>query len=211
MAELTLHPSGDHFTIRCDGWELASSRGRFSESQTALLACAPLAGAKAPRVLIGGLGMGFSLRAALDSLPPDAEVLVAELFPQVIEWNQGVLGHLADWPLRDRRVTVVNADVAWVIDHYRPYGAIVLDVDNGPRTTTVPTNRQLYVHAGLRRIRRALRADGLLAVWSPDADRNFARRLRRAGFAVRCHRLPASQEQDRVWHVVYLARAEDPT
>ncbi len=205
MAELTIHQSGEHFTIRCDGWELASSSGRFSETQTAILACARFAQAHSPRVLIGGLGMGFSLRGALDVLPPDAEVLVAELFPQVIEWNEQTLGHLAGWPLRDPRVRLVVADVAWAIDVYGPFQAIVLDVDNGPRTLTVPTNRQLYRHAGLTRIRQSLDPRGILAVWSPGPDRNFVRRLRRAGFSVQGRFVPAAETETRVRHVVYLA------
>lgn len=204
--ELRLHESGGHFTIRCDGWELASSRGRLSETELGRLACAPFADHPAPRVLIGGLGMGFSLRAALNTLPAQATVVVAELFAQVIEWNRSVLGHLAGFPLRDPRVQLVQADVREVIAQYGPYQAIVLDVDNGPRRPTVPENRNLYFHRGLVRIRQALAADGLLAVWSPDRDEPFARRLRRAGMSVRAHRSLASETTRRVHHVIYIAR-----
>jgi len=138
-----------------------------------------------PRVRVGGLGMGHTAAAALESLGPSARIVVAELVPAVVEWNRGSLGELAGHPLRDPRVTVRVADVARIPEAaHRPYDAILLDVDNGPAGLTRKENDRLYSGAGLAAAYAALRPAGVLAVWSAKPDRAFAARLRRAAFAV---------------------------
>ena len=136
-------------------------------------------------MLIGGLGMGYSLRSALTALGPDAKVVVAELVPAVVRWNREHFGHLADHPLRDRRVVVREDDVGAVMAEQRAaFDAILLDVDNGPNGLTRLENDALYGDAGLLRAMAALRPKGVLGVWSAGADRGFVKRLRKAGFDV---------------------------
>jgi hypothetical protein len=152
--ELLLREHAGIFEIRCNGWDLMSSRAHFSEQRMAAMVCERL-DAAAPRVLIGGLGMGYTLRAALDHLPATAEVVVAELLPEIIAWNRGVLGPLAGHPLDDARVSVACGDVADLLRD-DSFDAIMLDVDNGPDAVMVRGNAALYSDAGLRRLRRAL-------------------------------------------------------
>ena len=191
--ELVLYQRGNEFSIRVDGCELMTSRASHSEQEMARLAVERLVGlASNPRLLIGGLGMGFTVRAALDALPPGARISVAEIVPAVIAWNHGPLGHLARCPLEDRRVKVDLADVARTIANTTdPFDAILLDVDNGPRGLTREANQGLYSEAGLVSARRALRAGGLLVVWSASPDARFERRLRQAGYAVETVEVPA--------------------
>jgi spermidine synthase len=184
--ELTLarHPS--EYLIAANGQTLMSSRTHGSED--ALGACAGL-GARTqtqPVVLVGGLCMGFTLRAALDVLPASAQVLVNEFLPAVVEWNRGPLGALAHHPLDDPRVRIEEADVAATLGASRGrFDVVLLDVDNGPAAFTVSTNAGLYGDRGVAMARAALRPGGVLAVWSASDDRPFARRLRAAGFSVR--------------------------
>ena len=177
---LTQH--GKQFSIRVAGVELMSSVNHGSEDELGRLSCAPLK-SQAPRVLIGGLGMGFTLRAALDVLPPGARVEVVELIPDVVRWNRTVYGQLANHPLDDPRVTVVEEDVANVIERGRDYDAIVLDVDNGP-DGVYHANRGLYQRRGLDAAHTALAPGGLLTVWSCFESPTFTRWLRAAGFSV---------------------------
>jgi spermidine synthase len=178
------------YAIRADGYDLMVSRAHQSEDQMMALACPrPPAGA---RVLVSGLGMGYTLRAVLDLLPPDGVAVVSELIPEVVEWNRGVLGLLAGNPLDDPRTEVEPRDVAEVIrESTNRFDAILLDVDNGPDAPTQQMNARIYTPDGLEAIHQALRAGGALAVWSVDEQRGFERRLQRAGFEPRTERVRA--------------------
>jgi spermidine synthase len=209
--KLTLHRRGHEFSIRIDGKELMGNRQHGSEDALARLGCEALAEVAKARVLIGGLGMGFSLRAALDVLRPDAKVEVAELVPAVVAWNRGPLSPLAGAPLEDRRVEVHEGDVVAQIAAARArYHAIMLDVDNGPDALTSPGNARLYGPAGLARARAALRPGGTLAVWSAEGDPRFSARLERAGFRVRVERVLARHNGSKRGgkrHVLWLAQS----
>jgi spermidine synthase len=158
-------------------------------------------------VLVGGLGMGFTLRATLDLLPEDATVVVAELVPAVVEWNRGALGTLAGHPLRDARVRVEFGDVADTLQS-SPGGfdAVLLDVDNGPDAFTATTNARLYNDQGLAAARDALKRGGVLAVWSAWEDRRFEQRLRYAGFIVDIERVRGRLKKGGPKHTIFLAR-----
>lgn len=177
---LTLQQRDVEFAIRVDGQTLMSSRSSGSERAMAEAACS---GRSPRRILIGGLGMGYTLRAVLDLVGANAEVTVAELSEAVIEWNKGVLAPLASAPLEDPRVRVIPRDVRKVYKS-GPFDAILLDVDNGPTGLTRPTNDWLYAWKGLEAAHRALRPNGILAVWSAAPDPGFTRRMERAGFDV---------------------------
>jgi len=184
--ELRLYKRGREFSIRVDGCELMNSSAHGSEDALAELACAKVADRPNPRVLIGGLGMGYTLAAALSRLGPNARVVVAELAPAVIEWNRGPLAALTANPLRDKRCFIREEDVAVVIEEKRcNYDAIMLDVDNGPEGLTRKSNNWLYSKEGLEAAFAALRTEGVLAVWSVSSDRSFTRRLKQAGFEVK--------------------------
>jgi len=183
--ELRLYRRGGEFSIRVGGRELMNSRTHGSEDALAELACARIAHRPCPRVLIGGLGMGYTTAAALHRLGADGQVVVAELVTAVVAWNRGPLADLAGRPLQDARVAVREADVAQILrTEQRAYDAVLLDVDNGPAGLTRKSNDWLYARAGLEAAHAALRAAGVLAVWSASPDRAFAKRLRRAGFEV---------------------------
>lgn len=184
--ELCLYKRGREFSIRVNGCELMNSSAHGSEDTLAELACAKLAGRPNPKVLIGGLGMGYTLAAALKRLDKDACVVVAELAPEVIEWNRKPLAALAGNPLQDKRCTIRECDVAVVIKEKRNnYDVILLDIDNGPEGLTRKSNDWLYAREGLEAAFAALRAEGVLAVWSVSSDRSFTRRLKQAGFEVK--------------------------
>lgn len=203
--ELSLHRRGSEFVVRVDDVVLMNSRAHHSEDQLAMLGCAHCRSLPGARVLVGGLGMGFTLRAALDVLAPDARVDVAELLPAVVDWNRGPLAALAAAPLSDPRVTVRVADVRRVLDAAPDaYDAVLLDVDNGPTALTADTNQGLYGEAGLRRIASALRPRGVLALWSAGDDGHFTARLRRTGFEVRQERVRARKGKGST-HVLWLA------
>jgi spermidine synthase len=181
---LCLYRRGNEFAIRVGNRELMNSRMHGSEDALADLACAKLTD-RSPRVLIGGLGMGFTLAAALRRLGPKSEVVVAELVPAVVAWNRGPLGALAGHPLADLRVTVREVDVMQILEHERhAYDAILLDVDNGPEDLLLRGNDRLYAPPALAAAASALRPKGVLGIWSAAADHAFVRRLRHAGFAV---------------------------
>jgi spermidine synthase len=204
--ELILYRRGDDFVVHVDGHELMGSRAHASEEQLAALGCAGLRGVPGARVLIGGIGMGYTVRAALRALTDDARVDVAELVPAVVAWNRGVLAHLAGAPLTDPRVHVIEKDVAHVLKAAEAsYDAILLDVDNGPSALTSPLNARLYDAAGLTRATRALRPAGVLAVWSTSDDPAFTERLARAGFTTRLER-PSARVGGGGRHVVWVAR-----
>lgn len=186
---LTLHEHDGVFTIRVGTVELMSSRQHHSEERLADLACAGLRNRPRARVLIGGLGMGFTLRAALGRLAADAEVAVVELMPAVIRWNRTPGYGLGADALADPRVAVIEGDVVDVLrDSPGRFDAVILDVDNGASGLSVASNDRLYSTKGLVRAAAALRPGGCLAVWSADADPAFADRLGRAGFTVTIER-----------------------
>lgn len=185
---LVLSQRGDEFVIRIGPHILMTSRSYGSEETMAALACSRVAGRPGCALLIGGLGMGFTLAASLRHLPAGARVVVAELIPAVVAWNRGPLAHLAGHPLDDSRVTAREAAVEDLIRGARDaYDAILLDVDNGPGALTRPSNDRIYSAAGLREAHRALRASGVLGVWSAAPDARFTRRLSEAGFSHEVH------------------------
>jgi spermidine synthase len=181
--EMRLYQRGREYSIRVGTYELMNSRVYGSEDALAQLVCARLGKERRVRVLIGGLGMGFTVAGVLRDCNPKSEIVVAELVPEVVAWNRGPMGTLAGNPLADRRVTVREADVGRVMQSDRgAYDAILLDVDNGPRGLTSKNNDWLYGPLGLRAACEALRPKGILAVWSAGADPAFTRRLQQAGF-----------------------------
>jgi spermidine synthase len=183
--ELRLFRRGSDFMIVLDRNELMNSRMSGSEEALAEMTGERMQGRTAPHWLIGGYGMGFTLRAALRMLGPDARLTVAELVPEIIDWARGPMVELAAGCLDDRRVSVVQDDVARLIDDARgEYDAILLDVDNGPDGLTRNSNGRLYSARGLEAARSALSVGGVLAVWSAAPDPRFKRRLSEAGFAV---------------------------
>jgi spermidine synthase len=205
---LSLWQRDREFVIRVDGRELMSSRAHGSEEELGRRGCAPLAATGGAHVLIGGLGMGFTLRAALDSLPKDAVVSVAELVPEVVAWNRGALGAAAAYPLNDPRVHVLERDVSTIlVDSKRAFDAILLDVDNGPSPMTAKSNAKLYGAEGLARAARALKKGGTFALWSATTDRSFVRRLEGARFSVRTEHPPARGTTGKT-HVLWLATIE---
>ena len=203
---LVLSRRGSEFAIRIGTGALMSSLTHGSEEALAELALARIAGRAQARVLIGGLGMGYTLAAALKQLGPSAHVEVAELIPAVVEWNRGPLEHLADRPLADRRVAVWVGDVG---DRIRAapaaWDAILLDVDNGPEGLTRQANDALYSSSGLKAAHTALRPGGVLAVWSSGPDLPFAKRLDQAGFDVNEVRVRATGRGGGARHIIWIA------
>ncbi|HEX8407754.1 MAG TPA: spermidine synthase [Thermoanaerobaculia bacterium] len=177
--EMRLYQRGTEFSIRVGGYELMNSRAHGSEDALAELVCKEIGGRG--RVLIGGLGMAFTLNAMLQCVTAGSEVIVAELVPEVVEWHRGPLRVISGTALDDPRVRVETADVAAVI-RAGQYDAIVLDVDNGPAGLTSKNNDWLYGTEGLKVIQAALHPGGVLAVWSSGPDAAFTRRLHRVGF-----------------------------
>jgi len=203
---LRLVRHGQDFIIMLDRNELMSSRMSGSEDALGRMTCRRLGPRAGMRLLIGGYGMGFTLRAVLAEVGPDARITVAELVPGVIDWARGPLAPLAQNCLDDPRVAVELADVADLIGAAGPdYDAILLDVDNGPDGLTRPANDRLYSASGLRRARAALRPGGVLAVWSAAADPAFIRRLQAAGFAVDEVRVRARANGKGPTHIIWFA------
>lgn len=204
---IELYRDGDEFSINAGGQLLMSSTLYGSEQALAQVAIAARGERPVKRVLIGGLGCGYTLAAALDALPPDAEVTQVELVPAVVKWNREVLGGLAGQPLNDPRVLVLEADV---IEHLRQlprgqrYDVILLDVDNGPVAFTQDSNNWLYSRAGLACVRRALSARGVVAFWSAGSDAVFSAKLLAAGFDVFEHQVRACTQEARLRHVVWV-------
>ncbi len=204
--ELRLMRRGADFSIFIGRDELMNSRLSGSEEALAVETCRRLTGPR-PRLLIGGLGMGFTLRAALAALPPDATVVVAELVPAVVAWARGPLASVFAGSLDDPRVCVVEEDVA-VAMRAGPWDAILLDVDNGPDGLVRAGNDALYGARGLAAARAALRPGGLLSVWSVARDEAFAGRLRKAGFAVEQLQVRANAGRRGARHTIWLGRRE---
>jgi spermidine synthase len=203
---MSLHQRGDELAINVDHEQLMSSRQHGSEDALAELALDALSDPARARVLIGGLGMGFTLAAALARLGPTGEAVVSELVPAVIRWNHGILGPVAGSPLKDPRVRVQEGDVSRIIQSSRgEWDAILLDVDNGPQGLTRKSNDRLYTPAGLAAARRALRPGGVLAIWSAARDDAFTERLQRAGCTVEVKTV-RSHGKKGARHVIWLAR-----
>ena len=203
--DMSLTRQGSEYVILASGKPLMSSRMHGSEEALAAFGCRHVRGREAPCVLVGGLGMGFTLRATLDVLPPDATVVVAELVAAVVDWNRGPLGPLAGHPLKDRRVQVDVGDVgATLRANSQRFDAVLMDVDNGPAAFTASHNTRLYDDAGLAAARGALTAGGVLAVWSAWEDRRFEQRLRHGGFTVQVERVRARLKKGGPRHTIFL-------
>ncbi len=196
----------DEYSIMLGRIELMNSRLSGSEEALATLTCDRLA-VKNPRILIGGYGMGFTLRAALSVLPPQAHVEVAELIPAIVQWARGPMADLSQKCLDDSRVQVTVGDVCDIIARAdRDYDAILLDVDNGPDGLTHEANDRLYSMAGLATAKKALRSNGILAIWSSEGDSKFTSRLHKSGFAVDEKSVAARSNGKGAKHRIWLAQ-----
>jgi len=192
--EMALYQHDHDFTITINGQDLMHSRQHESELALARLGCTHLVGRRSPSVLVGGLGMGYTLRQTLDMLSPHAQVVVAELLDVVVEWNQQFFGILNGQPIEDQRVKIETGDIVELISgSIGKFDAILLDIDNGPSALTDPRNNRLYGHEGLRSCRRALREQGCLAVWSSAASRAFEQLMMLNSFHVRRFKVPAQK------------------
>ena len=202
---ITLYRHDGAYLVRADGVELMSTRRHLSEDRLAELACEPLAQHPRARVLIGGLGLGFTLRAALRQLRDDAEVVVAELVPEVIEWNAAPDYDLSAEAMRDPRVRIVNDDVVRVLrTSPGAFDAIMLDTDNGPAGMLIAENGALYATRGIGRTVAALRPGGRIVYWSVGDDPGFVAALRRAGLDVEAVRVRAHATAGPM-HTLYVA------
>jgi len=211
-ALLRLVQRGDDFTILLDRTELMSTRASASEEALATLTYERLVGRAAPDLLIGGYGMGYTLRAALAVLPAEAHVTLAELVPEVIEWARGPMGKLTAGCLDDPRVLLVADDVAMLIDAARDgYDAILLDVDNGPEGITRRINDHLYTDDGVMAAKLALKPGGVLAVWSAWPDPDFTTRLVEAGFHVTETVVMEQADGEGDKHLIWFAQRPYPT
>lgn len=205
--ELTLRRRGEEYSLQLANFELMNSRQHDSEEQLATLALDARASLAGTHVLVGGLGMGYTLRAALDRLPADARVTVAELVPEVVDWNREHMGHLAGHPLDDSRVSVAIGDVADLLrKSQRVFDFVLIDIDNGPEGSTHDDNNWLYSLAGLEATKAALKPGGILSVWSTYESDEFTRRLKRTGFTSEVKRI-RSRGRKGNRHVIWLAQA----
>ena len=204
--ELRLLRRGTEFSIKLGQNELMNSRLSGSEEALATLVCERLQGCKQPRLLIGGLGMGFTLRAALSNLNADARVVVAELVPEVVAWARGPMAEVFGDSLTNPRVSIRETDVGLLIRAERSaYDAILLDVDNGPEGLSREANDALYNASGLATAHGTLRPGGVLAVWSSGPDPRFTQRLVKAGFDVDETKTRASRKGGGARHVIWIA------
>lgn len=192
------------YSIRINGNDLMSTRQHFSEEKLAEFACNNINLKCEPRVLIGGLGCGFTLRAALKILPPDAEVTVAEVMPHVIAWNKNPDYPLGSDALADERVTVVQTDVNTLISKSKTFfDAIILDIDNGPTAMVMASNQYLYQEIGLHQIKSALTVGGRVAIWSAASNPQFSKMMGRAGFKVDVQRCRSNGDKGG-WHHIFV-------
>lgn len=203
---LILRRRGEEFSLQLANFELMNSRQHDSEEQLATLgmdARGALAGA---HVLVGGLGMGYTLRAALDRLPLNAQVTVSELVPEVVDWNRDHMGHLAGEPLNDSRVSVDIGDVADLLRKTKAvFDVVLIDIDNGPEAGTHDDNNWLYSSAGLAATKAALKPGGVLTVWATYPSEEFTRRLRRTGFDVDVKHVRSRGKKGNR-HVIWVAK-----
>jgi spermidine synthase len=204
---ITLWKRGTEFSIRIAGTELMNSRRHGSEGALAELTLSRIKRTSGLRILIGGLGMGYTLAAALEPSEPDTLITVSELIPSVVKWNREHLGHLAGKPLDDPRVSVAEEDVVETIKKTE-YGwnAILLDVDNGPDGLTRKANDRLYGRSGLKTSFSALRPGGILAIWSSGANEPFTRLLKQCGFRTETVTVPARKSGKGGRHTIWLAQ-----
>lgn len=208
---MSLYRHDRDFSIKINGQELMHSRQHESELELARLGCAHLTGRKTPCILIGGLGMGYTLRETLDMVGRGANVVVGELLSAVVKWNREFLGELNGHPLDDKRVDLKQGDIVRLISRSKnKFDAILLDIDNGPRAMTDSGNRHLYGQEGIRACRRALRSGGCLAVWSVEPSKKFERLMMRCGFHVRRYRVSAYKGSKSQSRFVWVA-SEDQT
>lgn len=206
--ELKLYRHGGDHMIMLGGAELMSSRMGGSEEALATMTCERLGGRARPHLLIGGYGMGFTLRAALGVLDAEAKLTVAEIAPEIIDWARGPMATLTAGCLDDSRVSLVTADVVdEIANASRRYDAILLDVDNGPDGLVRPGNDRLYSAQGLAAMKAALAPGGVAAIWSAHPDAAFARRLRDAGFTVEEVTVRARKGGKGPKHVIWFAAA----
>jgi spermidine synthase len=209
--ELRLMQRGKEFSIMLGTNELMNSRLSGSEQALATLACDKIGHRAKPQILIGGLGMGFTLRAALACLPANAGVAVAELVPSVVAWARGPMAEIFGTCLEDPRVSIHEADVGRLIRSANGrYDAILLDVDNGPDGLTREANDSLYTATGLKAARAALRPGGVLAVWSSGPDSDFTARLKRGGFSIEEVKVRANGARGGARHVIWIATSGAP-
>lgn len=208
--ELRLMRRGAEFSIKLGQNELMNSRLSGSEQALATLAWRRIQTRAKPRMLIGGLGMGFTLRAALAVLGSDAKIVVAELVPEVVAWARGAMAEMFGDSLKDPRVSIVEKDVSHLIrSDPAAYDIILLDVDNGPEGLTREANDALYDLKGLTAARAALRPGGVLAVWSSGPDARFTQRLRKAGFGVDEVPIRATGSRSGARHMIWMAMRLD--
>jgi len=193
------------YLIVADGLPLMSSRMHFSEVELSRVVCQNLK--PDARVMIGGLGLGYTLRSALELLPKSGTAVQVELVAEIVAWNRGPLGKLADHPLDDPRTELAVDDVAKIIRHARnEFDAIMLDVDNGPSALVDERNGWLYTDDGLQAIRRALKQGGEVAIWSADDEPKFPSRMRRNGYYSDRHRIRAHKGKGGGRHVIFTGR-----
>ncbi len=207
---LTLVSHGRDFIIMLGRDELMGTRMQFSEEQLAQLTIAQLDVAR-PRILIGGYGMGFTYRAALEALPERAQIVVAEIVPEILDWAKGPLAGLTGDSLKDPRGKIVMCDVAALIDDANDgtcgkFDAILLDVDNGPDGIVRDANYRLYTRTGLAKAKEALMPGGILAIWSAASDHKFTRRLRDSGFRVDIREVRARPNNKGPRHTIWFAQ-----
>jgi spermidine synthase len=205
--ELRLMRRGAEFSIVLGQNELMNSRLGGSEAALATLACERMRAREAPELLIGGLGMGFTLRAALAAVGTEARIVVAELVPAVVAWARGAMAEVFGHSLADPRVSIREMDVGQLIrSRLSAYDAILLDVDNGPEGLSRTANDALYDAKGLSAAHAALRSGGVLAVWSSGPDAKFSQRLRKAGFAVDEIRARANGSRGGARHIIWIGK-----
>lgn len=206
--ELKFSQRGDEFSIRLSGirGELMNSRVYNSEKELSTMGCAHIKSNNSAHVLVGGLGMGYTLSAALKAVTQTSLVTVAELIPEVVEWNRGPLGNCAKNPLNDPRARVHIGDVKELLNTGKPtFDAILLDVDNGPEGLTHSNNNWIYSLEGLKEIYKVLRPKGMLAIWSAGPDYLFTVRLKKAGYEVNT-RIARARKGKGSKHTIFLAR-----
>jgi len=205
-SEMVLRQHDRDFSIMINGQELMSSRQHESELELARLGCASLTDRESPSILIGGLGLGYTLRQALDLLSPQANVVVSELLGAVVEWNREFFSELNGHALEDERVDLQTGDIVELLSRSKSqFDAILLDIDNGPGAITDSGNQRLYGREGIRACRRALRKQGCLAVWSSESSKSFEQLLMNCQFHVRRFRVPAYKGSKSQSHFVWIA------
>lgn len=193
------------YIIKADDLPLMSTRMHFSEMELARLVCTKLK--SNAKVMIGGLGLGYTLRSALDLIPKDGVVVQVELVPEVIEWNKGPLGPFNNHPLKDTRTKIVQDDISKVIrQSQNNYDSIMLDVDNGPSTLINERNAWMYTNQGLQSIRNALKNKGKVAIWSANDEPRFISHMKRNGFIAERHHIQAHKGKGGIRHVIFTGR-----